>query len=101
VVGKVTLELVFLQALWFSPFTIIQPFHHPFIQSVVSLSVTHAIESLQLVMSLHDTFKETNLLNIGSSKSLKCCKVVAFLFSSLINQYDSYSYSTAACHAWI
>jgi hypothetical protein len=27
--------------------------------------------------------------------------VVAFLFSSLINQYDSYSYSTAACHAWI
>jgi len=60
VVGKVTLELVFLQALWFSPFTVIQPFHHPFIQSVINLSVTHTIEFLQLI-SLYDTFKETNL----------------------------------------
>lgn len=28
-------------------------------------------------MSLYDTFKETNLQNSWSSKSLKCCKVVA------------------------
>jgi hypothetical protein len=100
-VGKVTLEQVFLQALWFSHFTIIQPFHHPFIPSVVNSSVTHTIESSHLIMSLCDTFKETILQNSWSSKYLNCWKVVAFLVHHSINQYDSYSSATAACQVWI
>jgi len=58
-VDKVTLELMFLQALWFSTFPIILSF----INSVVILSVTYTIQSLQLIMSLYDTFKETILQN--------------------------------------
>ena len=96
-VDKVTLELMFLQALWFSTFPIILSF----INSVVILSVTYTIQSLQLIMSLYDTFKETILQNSWSSKSLKYCKVVAFFFYHPINHCDSYSSSTAPCQVWI
>ena len=40
-VDKVTLELVFLQALWFSTFTIIQPFRHSFIYSFSHYFICH------------------------------------------------------------